>query len=387
MGGRMKKLLLFIAVCFLIIIITACGAQPPLTHSEGPPLVAPVTGRQATVFVDRGTVKEVVLLSGLVRANSVPLFFSVDGLLFEAFHVRPGETVHEGQLLATLYIPHRREQVENQETHIARLNRAHTLAAELWENEYELMNQRYIERLRTAAENYDEAAMEDAQRLYLDMDRSRLEREQEMEWQRIERADAYARLAELREGLENTELLAPFDGMITFVFPINYGSSVNTLTWVLFIAPLDAPYIVEFTGDVVGAPSRPPELSIPRIKQIFGDINGHLYELNFIPLTREEIAYNSLHGLERRIRFSLPDGADVPLGAHVRLIAHYEYIPDALRIPSNAIVSPHLPGGTPYVYRRENNTWVPVYPTFGITTTSFIEIISGLSEGDEIRVN
>jgi multidrug efflux pump subunit AcrA (membrane-fusion protein) len=277
--------------------------------------------------------------------------------------------------------------VENQETHIARLHRSHALAAELWENDYELMNQRYIERLRTAAENYDEAAMDDAQRLYLDMDRSRLEREQEMEWQRIERADAYARLAELREGLENTELLAPFDGMITFIFPLNHGSPVNVQTWVLFIAPHDTPYIVEFTGDVVGGPMRPPELSIPRIKQIFGDINGQLYELNFLPLTREEIAYNSLYGLDRRIRFTLPEGAIAPLGAHVRLLANYEYIPDTLRIPSNAIVSPLLPGGAPYVYRRENNTWVPVYPTFGVSTTSFIEIISGLSEGDELRVN
>jgi multidrug efflux pump subunit AcrA (membrane-fusion protein) len=372
----MKKLCLITALLLLLVKITACGAQPPVGHSEGPDLITPVFGRVASVRVERGTITEVQLLPGMVRVESEALFFKVDGLNFDAFHVYPGETVYAGQLLASLHIPHRREQVENQELHIARLLRSHALAVETWEIDFELMQIRYTERLRAAAENFDEAAMADAQRLYLEMDRARLERSQDEEWRRIERADAFARLEELREGLLDTELLAPYDGVITYISPISYGAPINTTLRILYIAPLDAPHFVEYTG-----PSLPNR---SRVQRIVGDINGETFDLTYTPLTREEVAYATLHNLPRRTRFALPEGLDFPLGSPVRIFSYTLYMPDVLFIPANALVGT---GANAYVYRMEGGTWIPVNPTFGVRTATFVEILDGLSEGDEIRVN
>jgi multidrug efflux pump subunit AcrA (membrane-fusion protein) len=364
------------AVLFILFILTACGAQPPLGHSQGPDLVTPVVGRTASAFVERGTVADVYLLPGMVRVESVPLFFEMSGMQFDTFHVYPGDTVHEGQLLATLYTPREREQLANQQAHIARLHRAHALAAEVWEIDYELMNLRYIAQLRNAAETLSEAAMAEAQRLYLEMDRARLTRAQEAEWQSVERADANARLLEIRENLRGTELLAPFDGLITYIPMLPHGTPVDTNLRILYISPANAPQIVEHTGDT--PPSR------MRIERIIGEINGQPVDLTYMPTTQMEAAYNTLHNLPRRTRFALPEGSDFPPGAPVRIFFYITYIPDTLRIPASTLVGR---GAGAYVYRREDGHWIPVTPTFGARTPTFVEVLYGLQEGDELLVN
>ncbi|MCL2202361.1 MAG: efflux RND transporter periplasmic adaptor subunit [Defluviitaleaceae bacterium] len=364
--------------CILLFLafFTGCGAQPPLGHSEGPELVAPVIGRAASAVVDRGAVVDVQMIPGLLRVESVPLFFAVSGLRFDTFYVYPGERVYEGQLLATLYTPHQREQVADQEARIARLHRAHALAAEGWEVDLDLMNLRYIEKLRLAAATFTTAAMEEAQGLYLEMDRARLMREQEAQWQQVEREDAYLRLEELREDLRGTDLRAPFDGVITYITPLPHGAFVESSMVIMFIAPSDATPFVEHTGDAL-----PGRL---RVRHISGDINGQIVDLAYRPTTHEEAAYNSLHNLPRRTRFTLPEGSDFPLGAAVRIFVYTTYIDDAVRIPSSAVFGT---ASNPYVYRRENGAWVPVIPTFGARTPAFAEILDGLVEGDELLVN
>jgi multidrug efflux pump subunit AcrA (membrane-fusion protein) len=372
----MRVLYLIAVTLAALALLTYCGTQPPMGHSEGPQLMSPVVGRTASARVDRGDVVEVQLLPGMVRVDSIPLFFEMEGLPFDRFHVLPGQFVQEGQLLATLYTPRQRELVANQEALIDRLHRSHSLSAEAWAIDYELLHLRYIERMRTAANSFDEAAMDEAQRLYLEMDRMRLLREHDEEWQRLERADAYTRLAELHEDLKGTDLLAPFDGTITHVASLSHGNFPGQARIILYIAPADGPQIVEYTGEAL--PNR------SRVTRIEGDVNGLTFDLTHIPLAPEEVAYNSLHGLTRRERFALPEGLTLPLGAHVRILAYTVEIHDTLRIPTAALVGM---GAAAYVYRLENGAWMPVQITIGARAPAFVEILDGLSEGDELLVN
>ncbi|MCL2187197.1 MAG: efflux RND transporter periplasmic adaptor subunit [Defluviitaleaceae bacterium] len=365
-----------LAAVLLLFLLTACGTQPPVGHSEGPPLVSPVLGRVASAYAEFGNVIEVQLLDGMVRVGTQSLFFGVNGYRFDQFHVYSGESVYAGQLLATLYTPRQREQLENQQIHVDRLYRTHALAAELWYIEYELLRLRYNEQLRIAADTLDTSAMDAAQRLYLEIDRMRLLRGQEETWQQLERADANARLQEIRGGLQGTELLAPFDGVITYVTAIPHGTFIDTATRILFIAPNDAEKNVELIHGTLPARAR--------IQRIYSEINGASIPLEYIPITMEEAAYNTLHGLPRRTLFKLPQNTSVPLGASVRIFVYTTYRQNVLRIPANALVGL---GINAYVYRNENGTWQPVHPTFGARTTAFVEVLYGLAEGDEVLVN
>ena len=122
------RIFLVAAITALFLFVAACGAQPPLGHSEGPELVPPVVGRAASAIVERGTVEEIQLLPGMIRMDSAPLFFAMSGA-FERLHVSPGQEVYEGQLLATLYTPQRREQLETQLLQLSRLQRNHARVA------------------------------------------------------------------------------------------------------------------------------------------------------------------------------------------------------------------------------------------------------------------
>jgi multidrug efflux pump subunit AcrA (membrane-fusion protein) len=263
------------------------------------------------------------------------------------------------------------------------LHRAHALTAEIWEIEYALMEIRYMERMHAAAEEYDEAAMDEARRIYLEMDRSRLIREQEAEWQRIERADAYARLAEMREDIRDTELHAPFSGTVTYTAPLLHGAPVNTVTPIVYIAPAGAVPFVEYMG-VTFYISGASRIFLHNVRRFTAEIDGQIIDLEYITPTREEVAYNSLHGLPIRTRFTLPQGYDFPMGSSVRLFVYLTYIENTLRIPTNALF---VENNVPYVYRWENEAWVTVRPTLGARSTAFVEVLDGLSEGDVILVN
>lgn len=366
---------IFFAFLFFI-FLTACGTQPPLAHSEGPALVQLAMGRTAPARVDRGEIKEFTVLPGLVRIESTPLFFEMEGLPFDQFHVRTGQQVTEGQLLATLYTPLRREEVENQQLHINRLHRTHNLAIQARDVEIDLMHVHYAEQIQAAAENNEPPIREAARQILFDIDRLQLLREQEIQWQRIDRADAYIRLNELLENLQGTEIVAPFDGVITYVAPLIHGGWPGSGRRILYIAPLDAPHIVEYVGEVL--PNR------QRVTRIEGDISGRRINLTYKPLTREEVAYYSLHNLPRRTRFTFEENEYIPLGAAVRIFVYTVYIPETLRIPTLALFGS---GMALYVYRMENGNWVPTNVTIGTRTTAFTEITGGLSEGDELLVN
>jgi len=368
----MKYLL---AVLFLAVILSACGVAAPMGHSDGPDLLVPLIGQTIPAVVDRGNVVDVDVFPGRVAVASQALFFSAEGLPFDAFHVYPGARVQAGQVLASLYTPHPREQVANQEIVVNRLRRNHALNAEMWDIDFEVLYLRYIAQVRRAAETLSDADMDEAQRLYLEMNRMRLLREQDLEWQRLERADADARLIELRERLEGTDIIAPFDGVITYITDLTHGGSVGPTTRVLFIAPADAPLYVELIQEFI--PNR------SRAYAVMGEINGQVVPLEYIPRSQEEIEYESLHSFPRRTNFALPAGYDFPLGASVRIFVYMVYLEDVLRFPASAMVGAGLAA---YVYRREGGLWMPVHPVLGAVTHTFVEVLEGLYEGDELLV-
>ena len=85
-----------------------------------------------------------------------------------------------------------------------------------------------------------------------------------------------------------------------------------------------------------------------------------------------------------RSYFDVKDSnAEFDIGESLELYVISDEQKDALIIPSNAL---YREGSVCYVYKQEGNTKVKTEVTVGTTTTSMVQIVDGIGEGDVVYV-
>ena len=88
--------------------------------------------------------------------------------------------------------------------------------------------------------------------------------------------------------------------------------------------------------------------------------------------------------LNRSSYFDVKDSnAEFDIGESLELYVISDEQKDALIIPSNAL---YREGSVCYVYKQEGNTKVKTEVTVGTTTTSMVQIVDGIGEGDVVYV-
>ena len=370
----MKKLIPII----LLLILASCTAAPPPLHSEGPDLMIPLTAElPSTATVDRGLVEEIVLLPALTRINSTPLAFEQGDLsVFEAFHALPGDRVYAGQTLATLYAGEQRETLDEIGAEISRLSLAFAITEESYNIRIEHTRQRYLSTLTRAAEELDDSLLETAQALYNDIEMYMLRRDLFMYLQSTAISEAQADRDQVRKHLDRVALVAPFDGVVTFVANLSYGMQFDLDAHVMYVAPDGQSVFVEYVGGALPA--------LNNAVRLYGDFSGRLLELEHIPMTEYEQEHNERQGLPYRIRFEIPSGFEAAVGEFVWIRLYTAFLEDVLRIPRSALF---FQGSTPYVYIVEDGTTMAAHPEFGVITNTYVEVLSGLREGDHVLVN
>jgi hypothetical protein len=177
--------------------------------------------------------------------------------------------------------------------------------------------------------------------------------------------------------LRDAELVAPFDGVVVYRADIHQGSWLEAFSPIIFLS--DESYLfAEYTG-----PSQP---SIARSANLVGVVNGNSYEMERIILPANELLFFTRAGGTAPLRFAFTDepGEDVRPGQIINIRSYMAIHDDVLRIPPNALyMSPELGS---YVNLLENGVSVMQPVEVGLRTRAWIEIRSGLLEGDEIIV-
>jgi len=329
-----------------IIILSACGvgSSPP------PELLTPVAAQISldTAIAVRGPIADVERRMGIVRTESIPVNFGAVTASFYSFYVRPGDEVSYGQLLARLDMTHFEEQISHMEAAIARMRG--------W---YEFDND-------LAALNLDIQA-----RMGMDVSQGRLELTFGQERQALSLSHAEADLQAFKSRLYGAELRAPFDGTISLLSDFSKGSWVTSFEPVLYIVPSDAAVFIECL-DVT-----PINIRATRIQ---AHIDGAVYDTTRLPTTVEQmLRYGRIPA-----RFSLDSGEMPPVGSLVPLYVYNNWEEDVLRLPRNVLFSSRDIGF--YVYRVVDGQREMVAITVGMRTDSYIEVLSGIEEGDEIYV-
>ncbi len=176
----------------------------------------------------------------------------------------------------------------------------------------------------------------------------------------------------LEAQIEKTEILAPLSGKIGLRY-VSPGSYMPSNSLIAILQQVD-PIKIEFSV---------PEKYSLKVKK-----GMHLtYTVENVDKSFEGVVYAVESGIDPqtrtiKVRATSPNpGSLLMPGTYARIIIILESIPDALTIPSEALIT-ELQGTKVYVCRNNKAVSVPVVT--GIRTSTDVQIVSGLSAGDSL---
>ena len=368
----MRKLyIMFLASLF---IISACSSASPR-----PVLLEPVTARTGSIRVSYGNVAVKEIHPGLVRIQAEAVRLETGSGILGAVYAWPGDKVTAGQLLARLDIENLQERYDDQLLRIANMRRLHSFVNDENALEISVLGLSYASTIWDAAETFDTAAMEQAERIRENIEWANLTKQQTTATQNAALAREERRLAELQGALADANIYAPFDGTISYL-AIGPGEWANTFEPIMYIICHDADLFIEYVGQT---------LSIVQARATIrelGQVGDMFFDIVFVPPTPEQQAYYTRRNLAPPIRFKVThDNFEwPPVSTVVSLHLYTRFYENVLRVPRNVLFTDAA--RNQFVYRIENSNQVKVFVTTGTITETYAAILSGLQEGDEIFV-
>ena len=270
-----------------------------------------------------------------------------------------GDKVKQGQVLATLNVPELQDQLNNA--------KANQQQAEADYNNEHLLYTRLLQ---------------------VDQEHPKLVAQQDLDTARSKDANAAAavaaakaRVAELETRVSYTNIVAPFDGVITqrSVDPgalVQAGTSSDRSPELLQVSDnyhlrLDFPVSVDFVQDVhVGVP----------VNVKVESLHGKLFTGK---ITRFQNQVNDqTRTMNTEIEIDNPELEIVP-GMYAVVLFQYGKRPNALAIPTEAVSDPKSPS----VYLIDSDHKIAARPvTLGVEMPDMFQVTSGLQEGDLVMI-
>ena len=363
-----KKMVVMVCLIF-ILMFTSCSSGFP--KGNPPELLTPLATQVELSVVTRGTIEEIHQYTGIIRYSSEALHFGNTPLRFGEFHVTVGEEVTEGQLLARLDVEHIEEALEDLLEELSLTQRSHEAEDELVRSEIAILESEYIELL--VAEEETEAI----NRKVAQINQRRLDLEHVQERQALLIRDLEAHVEYLNEQLAEAEMLAPYDGLITWLADMDFRGFIYPFQTIISITDRENVFVEYASNERL--------VFRPYVEPVVTALVGEgVVDLSFLPLSPEESSRYLINQLPPPVRFQIttPHHGLVP-GASV-VIRHYVNVADdVLKIPVNSVYSLFR---DPYVYVNHNGNREMREIEVGIRNGAFVEILYGLEEGDEVFV-
>jgi multidrug efflux pump subunit AcrA (membrane-fusion protein) len=358
----------------LFILFFAASCAGTSAGGEAPALLIPVSVKADTARVTRGNVERVSQYRGSVRVKSDKLSYGNTNLRFGECFCLPGDYVEEGQLLIKLETKYLEEQIEKQEEYIERLVIGHTLENELAEIDLSIA-QIELADLFSASVSFDESIMYAVENKKMEIERRQLNINQTLARQALTLKNATEDLQKFIRQTEAAEIRAPYSGVITWVRPMSEGDWVKPYLGLIYLSD-HTQLFVEYTQVLT--------LSTSVNTRVIGHIADREYVLERIQLTPQEAAQFYTERKVPPTRFAINDPDEqVKPGAYVSFYVYTNIVYDVLRVPTNTI---YTDAGSAYVYVMVNGQKEIRTIETGLRSDVFVEVKSGLSEGDILFV-
>lgn len=289
----------------------------------------------ATIIKPQVLTEDIPIIGSLIPDEEVDLSFETSGKIIE-INFEEGTTVKKGQLLAKV--------------------NDRPLQAQL---------QRLVSQLKLAE---DRVFRQDAL-----LKRDAVSKEA-YEQVKTELAILNADIESVEAQIEQTELRAPFDGVIGLrqVSVGTYASPTTVVAKLTKISPLKVEFAVSerYARDIkVGT-------------NLTFTLEGSLNKYQAQVYARESSLDLNTHTLTVRALYPNPTG--IMPGRYAAITLRKQEFQDALAVPSQAIV-PEM--GKDKVFLYKNGKAEPVEITTGIRTESMVQAVKGLAEGDTVIIS
>lgn len=324
-------------VLILAFFLSACSFLPKEEEVVAPPLAEPANIYYDTAEVkNSGIVKRLTGLATFVPVTSENVFYDQSGGQIDDIYIKEGDIVKKGDQLITL-------KSGNTENDIKQL--------EIELQKSELRIQQLVEQ---GADKYSVGIAE--------LDKKSLE----------------LRLSQLNAQLNESKMVSPIDGMVSFVTDLKPGDRLEAFESIVRIADLSN---LQLQYTAATAKSLTDVKLGMEVKILIG---GEEYKGEVVQTPEdipEDIAVNSdQYDKSLLIRLhELPNGISIGDSAEIEItLAKKE---EVLVIPINGL---RTMGNRNYVQVLENNSKREIDVEIGIISNTEVEVISGLNEGDQV---
>jgi len=330
------KVLLSLLLVSTIMIFSSCEVIPKEEEPLPPPIKEPPKVEYKTVPAKRGTLikSHNNLTAKFVCPVLTDVAFEDSGLKFKEFYVKEGDTVNAGDVLAVADTSSIENQISQQEITLRKLELTY---------------------LQQKANNADEFSL---MKTSIDIE------------------SATAKLEELKAALQRASLISPISGQVTYVdSSIKEGDSITAKKVLVRVADLSQ-LMLEYSGDKVNDLRAGMEVDVTyNHKQYKGEIILTPREApQDADSNTKKSALIKVEGLSEPAK-ALNDSASFSVILDVRenvIITYRNYISRS--------------GGKNTVQVLQDGVKVQRTVEIGLETTSEVEIISGLEEGELVIV-
>lgn len=365
-----------IAVLLSMSCITLGGCKQESVNTQEPPLIEAAADNPQLIEVDYGDVSNMTVYAGEINPYMQILQFP-DAGNFEEYQVTLGDEVKKGQVIATTESKYS-EEIKQQKKDISKLeteysNTITNYTLQKQTNAWKVGQRReWIENMDSSMPGFNEICIDFellmSQGCKIDMMKDQYEETtlKELEYQK-------EKLQTLEEKESANVIVAPCDGVVTWLADLKIGDEIGTKSYPVAIADLSTRYI---QCDYI-APQ-----DIEEKKRIYAIKDGKEYELTYHPYDEHELQEKSAkgEGIYTFFEFNSPDDA-IQFGDTAVVIAVKEERKNVLTIPTLCL---KRDGDRCFVYIQDNGERKAVDVTIGVSDKINTEILEGLKKGDYI---
>lgn len=322
----------------IAILVSGCSFLPKEDEVLAPPLVEPSQIDYETAAVQKGEIIRRVQGAGTIISSDIKdLYFSRDGGRLKEIYVSEGDAVEKGQVLAEVDADHLHLEIQQLNIDLKK--------AEL----------RLSQMQETGADKYS------------------------IEIARLDIQSIHNRLNHLNKELSSAKIVSPISGTVVYISDIKQGAHVNAYETLISVAETNDLQIqyTAMSEDHIREVSVGMEVSIKlRDEQVKGEVVQ----------TPQEVPSELYQQNPELYSKTLLIGSDeLPKGLNAGDIVEIEIITaqkdDALIIPKAGLRNA---GDRHYVQVLEENSRKEIDVEVGIMSSTEIEIVTGLEEGDII---
>lgn len=370
----MKKISVLLIA--LILCMTGCG-QSKTEEAKAPKLLEPVGVDVDTATVTKMQLSNINNIDGQIIPEIVDACFDKSGNISQ-MKVKIGDKVKKGQLLATISgetgskkIKSMQKALNEKKAQNKEQNKMSQYDINVMELEKGNLEQEY-QKAKKAKEkkNLKQQITEKEEDIKL----AKLRLKQQKEVQQLEIDRDQKDINALKKNGDSSELRAPIFGEIVSTAGGN-GYMIQGGKPAVRIANMSKPRVMT---DYIGAST------LNKASSYYAVIDGKNYKVEAEEQEVDAMAIETGQGLPNNTYFDFVDAnVDVKVGSYALIQLNNNLVKDSLVVPVNAV---NKDDNGRYVYKQEGGKKVRTEITVGTSTDAFVQVLTGLKEGDVVYV-